>query len=259
MFRVRLKQGSGPDEGCHALPERPNDHVTVRSPEMRILVVEDDERTSEYIRRGLAESGHISDIIADGREALIFAAQENFDLLIVDRMLPGLDGLSLVKALRMAGTKVPVLFLTAIGGVEDRVEGLEAGADDYLVKPFAFSELLARINALSRRPPVQAAEKIVLKVADLELDLIRRTAKRAGKVIELQPREFTLLEVLMRNEGRVVTRTMLLERVWDFQFDPLTSIVDTHISRLRSKIDKPFDLPLLHTVRNVGYSLHAPR
>jgi two-component system OmpR family response regulator len=225
---------------------------------MRILVVEDDKRTSDYIVRGLSESGHVSDVISDGREALVFATQEDFDLLVVDRMLPGLDGLSLVRALRVAGAKMPVLFLTAIGGVEDRVEGLEAGADDYLVKPFAFSELLARINALLRRPPVQT-EKTVLRVADLELDLIRRTAKRAGKSIELQPREFTLLEVLMRNEGRVVTRTMLLERVWDFQFDPKTSVVDTHISRLRAKMDKPFHQPLLHTVRNIGYSLHAPR
>lgn len=224
---------------------------------MRILVVEDDKRTSDYIVGGLTQSGHVADAIADGRDALAFATQENFDLLVVDRMLPGLDGLSLVKALRAAGAKMAVLFLTAVGGVEDRVEGLEAGADDYLVKPFTFSELLARINALLRRPPVQV-EKTVLKVADLELDLIRRTAKRAGKPIELQPREFTLLEVLMRNGGRVVTRTMLLERVWDFQFDPKTSVVDTHISRLRAKIDKPFD-PLLHTVRNIGYSLHAPR
>lgn len=225
---------------------------------MRILVVEDDRRTSDYIIKGLSESGHVSDFITDGREALAFATQENFDLLIVDRMLPGLDGLALVKALRGAGAKMPVLFLTAIGGVEDRVEGLEAGADDYLVKPFAFSELLARVNALLRRPPVQA-EKTVLRVSDLELDLIRRTAKRAGKPIELQPREFTLLEVLMRNEGRVVTRTMLLERVWDFQFDPKTSVVETHISRLRAKIDKPFGQPLVHTVRNIGYSLHAAR
>ena len=225
---------------------------------MRILVVEDDRRTSEYIVGGLVQSGHVADVIEDGREALAFAAREDFDLLIVDRMLPGLDGLSLVRALRAAGRKMPVLFLTAIGGVEDRVEGLEAGADDYLVKPFAFSELLARINALLRRPPVQA-EKTLLRVADLELDLIRRTARRAGKQIDLQPREFTLLEVLMRNEGRVVTRTMLLERVWDFQFDPKTSVVDTHVSRLRAKIDRPFGEPLLHTVRNIGYSLHASR
>jgi len=225
---------------------------------MRILVVEDDKRTSDYIVAGLSQSGHVVDVCANGRDALAFATQEEFDLLIVDRMLPGLDGMSLVKALRAAGGKMPILMLTAMGGVEDRVEGLEAGADDYLVKPFAFSELLARTNALLRRPPVQS-ERTVLKVADLELDLIRRTASRAGKVIELQPREFTLLEVLMRNEGRVVTRTMLLERVWDFQFDPKTSVVDTHISRLRAKMDKPFGEPLLHTVRNIGYSLHATR
>ena len=224
---------------------------------MRILVVEDDKRTADYIVAGLSQSGHVPDVIANGRDALALALQEAFDLLVVDRMIPELDGLSLVKALRAAGVRVPIIFLTAIGGVEDRVEGLEVGADDYLVKPFAFSELLARINALLRRPPVQT-EKTILKVADLELDLIRRTAMRAGKPIQLQAREFTLLEVLMRNEGRVVTRTMLLERVWDFQFDPKTSVVDTHISRLRAKIDKPFDSPLLHTIRNIGYSLHAP-
>ena len=225
---------------------------------MRMLIVEDDRRTSEYIVGGLSEIGHVVDVVADGREALAFAIQESFDLLIVDRMLPGLDGLSLVKALRATGATMPVLFLTAIGGVDDRVEGLEAGADDYLVKPFAFSELLARVNALLRRPSVQV-EKTVLRVADLELDLIRRTARRADKILDLQPKEFTLLEVLMRNEGRVVTRTMLLERVWDFQFDPKTSVVETHVSRLRAKIDKPFGEALLHTVRNIGYSLHAPR
>jgi two-component system OmpR family response regulator len=164
----------------------------------------------------------------------------------------------LVKALRAAGSKVPAMFLTAVGGVEDRVDGLEVGADDYLVKPFAFSELLARIHALARRPVLQP-ETTVLKVADLELDLLRRTARRGETIIELQPREFTLLEVLMRNHGRVVTRTMLLERVWDLHFDPKTSVVDTHISRLRAKIDRPFDEALLHTIRNVGYSLHAPR
>ncbi len=223
-----------------------------------MLVIEDDRRTSEYIVGGLSEIGHVVDVAADGREALAFAVQESFDLVIVDRMLPGLDGLSLVKALRATGATMPVLFLTAIGGVDDRVEGLEAGADDYLVKPFAFSELLARVNALLRRPSVQV-EKTVLHVADLELDLIRRTAKRADKILDLQPKEFTLLEVLMRNEGRVVTRTMLLERVWDFQFDPKTSVVETHVSRLRAKIDKPFGEALLHTVRNIGYSLHAPR
>jgi two-component system OmpR family response regulator len=172
-------------------------------------------------------------------------------------MLPGLDGLSLVKAIRAAAIDTPVLFLTSIAGVDDRVEGLDAGADDYLVKPFAFSELLARVHALGRRPPAQI-EVTKLRVHDLEMDLIRRRVERQGIEIELQPKEFELLEVLMRNEGRVVTRTMLLERVWDFHFDPKTSVVETHISRLRSKIDKPFGVALLHTLRNVGYSLHAP-
>jgi two-component system OmpR family response regulator len=159
---------------------------------------------------------------------------------------------------RAARIGTPAIFLTSVSGVDDRVEGLEAGGDDYLTKPFAFSELLARVNALSRRPPVQD-QKTVLRVADLELDLVRRQVTRQGQAIELQPREFTLLEVLMRGEGRVLTRTMLLERVWDFHFDPKTSVVETHVSRLRAKIDRPFDIPLLHTVRNTGYSLHAPR
>jgi two-component system OmpR family response regulator len=196
--------------------------------------------------------------LADGRDALFAATREAYDVIVVDRMLPGLDGLSMVRAVRAAGVKTPVLFLTAVGGVDDRVEGLEAGGDDYLVKPFAFSELLARINALARRPPVQD-QKAVLKVGDLEMDLIRRQVTRQGQVIDLQQREFSLLEVLMRGEGRVITRTMLLERVWDFHFDPKTSVVETHISRLRAKIDKPFETQLLHTVRNTGYSLHAPR
>lgn len=225
---------------------------------MRILVLEDDRKTSDYIARGLGEAGHVCDVIADGRDGLYQATQESYDILVVDRMLPNLDGLSIVKAARAARIRTPVLFLTAIGGVEDRVEGLEAGADDYLVKPFAFSELLARINALSRRPPVQE-QRTVLRIADLEMDVVRRLVSRAGQVIDLQPREFTLLEVLMRAEGRVLTRTMLLERVWEYHFDPKTSVVETHISRLRAKIDRPFDPPLLHTVRNTGYSLHAPR
>ncbi|WP_320196655.1 winged helix-turn-helix domain-containing protein [Agrobacterium rosae] len=225
---------------------------------MRILVVEDDRKTSEYIVKGFAESGHICDVIDDGHDALFQAMREPYDVMIVDRMLPGLDGLSFMKAVRAARVKIPAIFLTSIGGVDDRVEGLEAGGDDYLVKPFAFSELLARVNALGRRPPVQE-QATILRVADLELDLVKRQARRGGTMIELQPREFTLLEVLMRGEGRVLTRTMLLERVWDFHFDPKTSVVETHISRLRSKIDKPFDQPLLHTVRNTGYSIHAAR
>jgi two-component system OmpR family response regulator len=224
---------------------------------MRILVIEDDRKTADYIAKGFAEAGHVCDIMADGRDALYHATSEEFDVMIVDRMLPGLDGLSLLKAIRAARNTVPAIFLTSIGGVDDRVEGLEAGGDDYLVKPFAFSELLARVNALSRRPPSQE-QKTVLRVADLALDLIKRRVMRGDQLIELQPREFTLLEVLMRGEGRVLTRTMLLEKVWEFHFDPKTSVVESHISRLRAKIDRPFEFPLLHTIRNIGYSLHAP-
>lgn len=225
---------------------------------MRILLIEDDPSVSAYVARGLCEQGHVCDVLAEGTDGLFQATRESYDVLVIDRMLPGLDGLSLVRALRAAGRKTPVLFLTALGGIDDRVDGLEAGADDYLIKPFAFAELMARVNALARRPPVQEV-KTVLRVADLELDLMRRTATRAGRPIDLLPREFTLLEVLMRNEGRVVTRTMLLERVWDFHFDPKTSVVETHVSRLRAKIDKPFETALLHTVKNMGYSLHAAR
>jgi len=177
---------------------------------MRILLIEDDRKLAAYVAKGCSEAGHVCDVLASGRQALVQATHEPYDVLVVDRMLPELDGLSLLKAVRAAGVKVPALFLTAIGGVDDRVEGLEAGADDYLVKPFAFSELLARINALGRRPPVQE-QRTVLKTADLEVDLIKRTVTRAGTRIDLQPREFSLLEVLMRNEGRVLTRTMLLE------------------------------------------------
>ena len=225
---------------------------------MRLLVIEDDAKTGEYVSRGLTEEGHVCDVLKDGQDGLFHAMREPYDVLIVDRMVPGLDGLSLVKALRSAGNRTPVLFLTAIGGIDDRVEGLEAGADDYLVKPFAFSELLARVNALSRRPPA-VTEKIVLQTADLSMDLIRRRVTRAGKSIDLQPREFTLLEALLRAEGRVLTRTMLLDRVWGIHFDPGTSVVESHMSRLRSKIDKPFSVQLLHTIRNTGYTLHAPR
>lgn len=225
---------------------------------MRILLLEDDPRSAGYAINGLSESGHVCDHVADGRDALFQIAHEQYDIFIVDRMTPGLDGLSVVKSARAAGVVTPVLFLTAIGGVDDRVEGLEAGGDDYLVKPFAFSELQARVNALGRRPATHDA-RTTLKVCDLEMDLTTRQVSRAGQKIELQPREFRLLEALMRSEGRVITRTMLLERVWDFHFDPKTSVVETHISRLRSKIDRPFDVPLLHTVRNTGYSLHGPR
>lgn len=225
---------------------------------MRILLVEDDEQISQYIQDRLESSGHVTDVLSDGRDALSVGLREPYDVAIIDRMIPGLDGLSLVRGLRGAGSKVPVIFLTSMGGVNDRVEGLEAGADDYLVKPFAFSELLARVNALSRRPPITAGEA-KLRVADLELDLLSRRANRGGVTIELLPREFALLELLMRNEGRILTKTMLLERIWSFNFDPQSTVVETHISRLRAKIDKPFDVPLLHNTRNSGYSIHGQR
>lgn len=224
---------------------------------MRLLLVEDDQRTADFIVKGMTEAGHVCDRLKDGRDGLFAATREAYDVIVADRMVPGLDGLSMVKAARAAGVKSPVIFLTSIGGVDDRVEGLEAGGDDYLVKPFAFSELLARVNALGRRPAA-VDQKTMLRVADLEMDLVKRRVARAGHTIDLQPREFGLLEVLMRGEGRVITRTMLLERVWDFHFDPKTSVVETHISRLRAKIDKPFELQLLHTVRSIGYSLHVP-
>lgn len=225
---------------------------------MRILLIEDDRKTADYVRKGFRENGHVCDVLDSGADGLFQATSQTYDVIVVDRMLPGLDGLSVAKAIRAAGNMTPLIFLTSVGGIDDRVEGLNAGADDYLVKPFAFSELAARVAALARRPAIQQ-EKTCLRVHDLELDLVRRRASRAGKEIDLQPREFLLLETLMRNEGRVLTRTMLLERVWDFHFDPQTSVVETHISRLRAKIDKPFSAPLLHTVRGNGYSIYAPR
>ncbi len=216
---------------------------------MKILLVEDDAETAAYVARGLTEAGHLVDRAADGRDGLFLAGGGGYDVLVVDRMLPHLDGLGLVRALRAAGVRTPALFLTARAGVGDRVEGLEAGGDDYLVKPFAFAELLARLNALARRPPLQEAEPTVLRVADLEMDLLKRTVTRDGKRIDLQPREFRLLEYLMRRAGQVVTRTMLLEGVWDFHFDPRTSVVETHISRLRGKVDRGFGIELIHTRR----------
>jgi len=222
---------------------------------MRVLIIEDDVDTASYISKGLTEEGHAVDHFADGRDGLLQATAEDYDVIIVDRMLPGLDGLNLVRTLRGVGKQMPVLFLTSLGGVDDRVNGLEAGGDDYVTKPFAFSELLARLHALARRPPLKG-EETVLRVADLEMDLVRRTVRRAGQSIDLQPREFRLLEFLMRNQGRIVTRTMLLERVWDFHFDPKTRVVETHISRLRAKIDRPFANDLIHTTRGAGYSIH---
>ncbi len=225
---------------------------------MKILLVEDDVTTGNYIGKSLNSAGHVVDWSRDGREGFSAGLDSTYDILIVDRMIPGLDGLNLVKSLRAASVRTPVLFLTAMSGVDDRVEGLEAGGDDYLVKPFAISELIARINALVRRPPMAAA-KTTLRIGDLEMDLITRTASRQGCRIDLLPREFSLLELLMRNEGRVLTKTMLLEKIWNFNFDPKSSVVETHISRLRAKIDKPFGYPLLRTVKNIGYTLHDRR
>jgi two-component system OmpR family response regulator len=225
---------------------------------MKILVIEDDQETADYVRKGLEQHGFVVDLAATGRDGLYLAASESFDVIVADRRLPGVDGLSIVKTIRGAGVKTPVIFLTTMTGVGDRVEGLEAGADDYLIKPFAFAELLARIHALVRRPPMPETQT-VLHVDDLEMDLISRKVRRGDAEITLQPREFKLLEFLMRNAGKTVTRTMLLENVWDFHFDPKTNIVETHISRLRSKIDKGFTTELIETVRGAGYSLRAPR
>ena len=225
---------------------------------MKVLVIEDDAETAAYVVRGLNEQGHVADSAKDGRDGLLLAGDGGYDVIIVDRMLPGLDGLGVVRTLRGAGVKSPVLFLTALRGVGDRVQGLEAGGDDYLVKPFAFAELLARLNALTRRPPLSDVPTS-LAIADLHLDLLRRTATRAGERIELQPREFRLLEFLLRHAERVVTRTMLLEGVWDFHFDPKTNIVETHVSRLRNKLSRSGrDPELIHTVRGAGYILRAP-
>ena len=224
---------------------------------MKLLLVEDDQETAAYLKRALAEAGHTVDQASQGRDGLLLAVGESYDVVVLDRMLPQIDGVAILRTLRAAGVKTPVLLLTAMGGIDDRVEGLEAGGDDYLVKPFAMAELLARVNALARRPPPQDVQT-ALKVADLEMNLLRRTVTRAGQKIELQPREFQLLEYLMRHAGRVVTRTMLLEAVWDFHFDPKTNIVETHISRLRGKVDRGHARGLIHTLRGSGYSLREP-
>ena len=224
---------------------------------MKILVVDDDKETADYVAQGLTEAGHVVDKALTGKEGLFLAAGETYDMIVLDRMLPGLDGIGILRTIRAAGVGTPVLMLTTRGGVADRVSGLDAGADDYLVKPFAFAELLARVNALARRPPV-SGEATVLRVADLEMDLIRRTVIRAGQRIELQPREFRLLEYLLRHADQVVTRTMLLEAVWDFHFDPQTNVVETHISRVRGKIDRGFGAELIQTVRGAGYVIRAP-
>jgi two-component system OmpR family response regulator len=220
------------------------------------LVIEDDKEVASFIRNGLVQAGWNVDHAANGKDGLFLATTESYDALIVDRMLPGVDGLTLIRTLRASENSTPVLILSALGEVDDRVKGLKAGGDDYLVKPFAFSELLARLEALARRAKSgNETASTVLRVADLEMDLLRREVRRSGEPIDLQPREFQLLEFLLRHAGQVVTRTMLLEGVWDYHFDPQTNVIDVHISRLRSKIDRGFDRPLLHTVRGVGYRL----
>ncbi|SDM04665.1 response regulator transcription factor [Maricaulis salignorans] len=223
---------------------------------MRILIVEDDREAANYIRKGLRESGHVADHAPDGEEGLEMARAAEYDVLVVDRMMPRMDGLTMVAALRGDNIRTPVLILSALGEVDDRVEGLKAGGDDYLVKPYAFAELLARVEALARRRDPDAV-KTRLVVGDLEMDLLARKVMRGEEEILLQPREFRLLEFLMKHSGQVVTRTMLLEKVWDYHFDPQTNVIDVHISRLRSKIDKPFPRALLHTVRGAGYRLQA--
>ena len=223
---------------------------------MRVLIIEDDKQTAAYVSQGLRESGHVVDHAGDGRDGLFMATENDYDVLLVDRMLPGIDGLSIIRTLRDNGNSVPALILSALGEVDDRVKGLRAGGDDYLVKPFAFAELLARLDALSRRGAVEGPVTR-LQVAALEMDLLARTGKRASQSIDLQPREFRLLEYLMRRAGQVVTRTMLLEGVWDYHFDPQTNVIDVHVSRLRQKIDRDFSPKLLHTVRGSGYVLRA--
>jgi two-component system OmpR family response regulator len=222
---------------------------------MRILLIEDDQETLDFVASGLGRDGHLVETCQRADDALaVVTSTAPFDVIVVDRMLPDRDGLQLVKAIRALEIGTPILFLTTMVGVNERVRGLQAGGDDYLVKPFAFAELRARLQALARRPPLQA-EVTVLRVAELEMDLVRRVVVRAGRRINLLPKEFQLLEYLMRNAGRVVTRTMFLENVWQFNFDPRTSVVETHISRLRSKIDRGFAYEILRTIHGVGYCL----
>jgi two-component system, OmpR family, response regulator len=223
---------------------------------VRILLIEDDPETAQYVVAGLQTEAHDLQVAADGRAGLLRAASEEWDLLIVDRMLPSLDGLAVVRTLRASDIATPVLFLTTMGGIDDRVTGLNAGGDDYLIKPFAFAELVARVAALGRRPQ-RTAPETVLRVADLELDLLTRVVRRGGEEVGLQPREYELLEYLMKHAGQVVTRTMLLENVWGFHFDPRTSLVESHISRLRGKVDRGRP-ELINTVRGSGYCIRAP-
>jgi two-component system OmpR family response regulator len=223
---------------------------------MRILLAEDDAEAAAFIERGLSELGHVVARAANGEDALHLGATETFDVIVLDRMLPVIEGLDVLRRLRAAGVRTPVLVLTARGGIADRVDGLDAGADDYLIKPFAMAELVARINALMRRPPISAVVTR-LEVGDIVLDILRRDVTRAGQPVHLQPREFSLLEFLMRNAGRIVTRTMFLEEIWGFHFDPQTNIVESHLSRLRSKLREGFADDPIETIRGAGYRLRA--
>jgi two-component system OmpR family response regulator len=226
---------------------------------LNVLLIEDDNETAAYVARSLRREGMSVERAADGETGHVMATTSRHDVAIVDRMIPGVDGLALVKSLRAAGWQVPVLFLTTMGGVSDRVQGLEAGGDDYLVKPFAISELIARVGALARRAERRGSDaKTHLRVGELELDLVAHTAARAGQKLDLQPQEFRVLEYLARHVGQVVTRTMLLENVWQLHFDPRTNIVESHMSRIRAKLDRPFSEPMIHTVRGSGYLLRAP-
>ncbi|MDA9179849.1 response regulator transcription factor [Emcibacteraceae bacterium] len=222
---------------------------------MRVLIIEDDHEISSHVAKGLVQHGHAAEIIDNGIDGLSDAVSNEYDAIVLDRMLPRLDGISVLKALRSEGVKTPVIFLSALGELDYRIEGLKAGADDYLSKPFAFSELLARIEAVLRRGGEGTSTSDVMKVADLELDIRSRQARRGDKVIDLKPREYKILEYLMRHKGRIVTRNMLLEQVWDYHFDPHTNVIDVHISRLRAKIDHDFETQLLQTVRGAGYKI----
>jgi len=236
--------------------ESKNLEPTQAEVKMRVLVIEDDKDVAAYLVNGLKENDNVVDHSGDGKQGLLLAASENYDVMIIDRMLPGMDGLSIIKTIRATGNQTPVLILSALGDVDDRVEGLRGGGDDYLTKPFSYTELLARLEVLVRRGSNSGSEKVThLSVSDLEMDLLARTVKRGAEKIDLQPREFRLLEYLMKHAGQVVTRTMLLEQVWDYHFDPQTNVIDVHISRLRSKIDKDFPKQLLQTVRGAGYIL----
>jgi two-component system OmpR family response regulator len=220
---------------------------------MKILLIEDDKEVSGFIANGLRETGHVVEACLNGKDGLAKASSEKFDVLIVDRMLPGVDGLTIIKTLRVANNQTPILILSTLGDVDDRVKGLRSGGDDYLVKPFAFSELLARVEVLNKRNNKFNDSQITLNAQDMEIDLLKRTVTRSGKEIDLQAREFKLLEYIMKHKGQVVTRTMLLENVWDYNFDPQTNVIDVHISRLRNKIEKGFEKPILKTIRGVGY------